>query len=452
MNYEDVKSLFFKHAGEWVCDSYSWGISYLAIRSKTELLIVDSLLHISPLPPLNTKSFSIEAGTLVAGREIIPNLTKAKILALLSQAAIGKLKANGKRLRLELTSTPEFYSEIPHKDSWYSELHLQVSGVRKPPPSIEENIGNEHALRCGDIPFDGVADLLSLLQLSDTRVSGQSPKIRIRIGPPADILFSETSLSANRLRLTLNAHPKLNTEKIALAIRSFPSQELEARKQISKSIVWARPKGGVRKGKADLALSNTDSVFAMLAIGGRTARRQWFVDLEKAVNHRYVATQLFDRELRQLKMSVLEPVDPDRFERGIASLLFLLGFSPAVQVESQAPDLIVATNGGKLALVECTLKISDFQSKLGKLVDRRNALLVALESNGQAMDVSAFLVCALPRAQIAMEDASLAHHQVTLLCKDDLTRAFDQLRIPKDPDAMLRDAAAALASQRHAVG
>lgn len=51
-----------------------------------------------------------------------------------------------------------------------------------------------------------------------------------------------------------------------------------------------------------------------------------------------------------------------------------------------------------------------------------------------------------------MEDASLAHHQVTLLCKDDLTRAFDQLRVPKDPDAMLRDAAAALARQRHAVG
>ena len=57
MNYEDVKSLFFKHAGEWVCDSYSWGISYLAIRSKTELLIVDSLLHISPLPPPKHKKF-----------------------------------------------------------------------------------------------------------------------------------------------------------------------------------------------------------------------------------------------------------------------------------------------------------------------------------------------------------------------------------------------------------
>ena len=452
MNYEDVKSLFFKHANEWVCDSYSWGISYLATRSKTELLVVDSLLHISPLPPFSTKSFSIEAGTLVAGREIIPNLTKAKILTLLSQAAIGKLKANGKRLKLELTSPVECYSEISHKDSWFSELHLQVSGVRKPPPSIEESIANEHALRCGKIPFDGLADLLSLLQLSDLRVSGQQPQINMRIGPPADMLFAETSLTANKLQLTLIAHPKFGTEKIALAVRSFPSQELEARKQVSNLIVWERPNKGIQKGRVNILMPNTDSVFAMLAIGGRTARRQWFVDLEKAVNHRYVATQLFDRELRQLKMSVLEPVDPDRFERGIASLLFLLGFSSAVQVESQSPDLVVATSGGKLALVECTLKISDFQSKLGKLVDRRNALLAALEANGQAMDVSAFLVCALPRAQIAMDDASLARHQVTLLCKDDLTRAFDQLRVPKDPDAMLRDAAAELSRRRHAVG
>ncbi|WP_395054659.1 hypothetical protein [Polaromonas sp.] len=133
-------------------------------------------------------------------------------------------------------------------------------------------------------------------------------------------------------------------------------------------------------------------------------------------------------------------------------MLFLLGFSPAVQVESQAPDLIVATAGGKLALVECTLKIADFQNKLGKLVDRRNALLTALEANGQAIDVSAFLVCALPRAQVAVDEARLNQLRVILLCKDDLVQAFTQLRSPRDADEMLSTAAAKLAQQKLTIG
>ncbi len=341
---------------------------------------------------------------------------------------------------------------MPHRETWYSDIHLQISGVKQLPPTIQETLANEHALRCGITPFDGLSDLASMLQLSDMRVNGQSPRINIRIGPPADILFSETSLSANRLKLTVNAHPKFSTKKIALAIRTFPSQELQSRKQIAQSIIWDRPKNGIRKGQINLVVSHSDSLLTMLVIGGRTARRQWFVDPEKAVNHRYVATQLFDKELRQLRTSILEPIDADRFERGIASLLFLLGFSPAVQVESQAPDLIVATAGGKLALVECTLKIADFQNKLGKLVDRRNALLTALEANGQAIDVSAFLVCALPRAQVAVDEARLNQLRVMLLCKEDLVQAFTQLRSPRDADEMLSTAAAKLAQQKLTIG
>ena len=422
------------------------------MRQNNDLIIVDSLLRITPLPPINISSFSVEAGTLVAGREIILSLSKTKILALLSQAACGTLRANGHALKLLQPSPAEYHSDIPHGDTWYSEIHLQISGIQQSPPPLKEILANEHALRCGVTPFDGLSDLASMLRLSDMRVNGQSSRINIRIGPPADILLAQTSLSSNRLKLIVNAHPKLNTEKISLAIRTFPSQELESRKQIAQAVAWGRPKEGIRQGTVDLLISNSDSVLAMLTIGGRTARRLWFVDPEKAINHRYVATQLFDKELRQLKTSVLEPIDPDRFERGIASLLFLLGFSPAVQVETQAPDLIVATAGGRLALVECTLKISDFQNKLGKLVDRRNALLRALEANGQALNVSAFLVCALPRAQIAIEDTRLAQHQVTLMCKEDLTRAFDQLRVPQGPDEMLSMATAKLSEQQRPIG
>lgn len=448
MTNSETKIIFFKNASEWVCDSYSWGFAYLATRRGNDILLLDAVLHISPLPPVGTQSFSIEAGSLIAGREIIPSLSKIKILDLLRKAADGKIKANGLSFKLESLTDIDYYSAISSKDTWYSDLHLQVSGTKLAPPSIQDIVENESALRCGSIPFDGLADLGALLQVSDSRVNGQAPRINIHIGPPADILFAETALRSNRLKLTINAHPKLNLKAIGIAIRTFPEPSLNARKQVATNISWARAKGGIRKGYLDLPVNNSDSVLALLTIGGRTVRRQYFLDPEKATNARYVSTQFFDRELRQLRLSVLESVDSDRFERGIASVLFLLGFSSAIQVETQAPDIIVTTVGGQTAIIECTLKISDFQSKIGKLVDRRNALVGVFGANGHPMKVHAFLVCALPRPQIVVKDAQLAQEFITLICKEDLVRAFEQIRFLKDPDQML-DAANAKIIERH---
>ena len=71
-----------------------------------------------------------------------------------------------------------------------------------------------------------------------------------------------------------------------------------------------------------------------------------------------------------------------------------------------------------------------------------------LELTGHNLQVGAFLVCGLPRGQIAAEERQLTHHQVTLICREDISRAFDQLRIPSSPDEMLDRAAAQLTDKR----
>ncbi len=113
---------------------------------------------------------------------------------------------------------------------------------------------------------------------------------------------------------------------------------------------------------------------------------------------------------------------------------------------------MISTIGGKIAIVECTTKISDFQSKLGKLVDRHTELVKVLGSSGHHIRVDAFLVCALPRAQIAVDEARLIHHRITLLSKEDLQRAFDLVRGRNDPDEWLDRAAASLDQRRSVVG
>jgi len=200
----------------------------------------------------------------------------------------------------------------------------------------------------------------------------------------------------------------------------------------------------------EVELENADSALTILSANGLTIRRHWFVDQEKAINVRYVATQLFDRELKQLKQSVLPDTsdtnknDAARFEKGITSLLFMLGFSTGAQIETDAPDIILSSPSGKLALIECTLRTTDFRTKLEKLVGRRGELISRLEATGHNLGVIAILVCATPRQQLAIDDKQLVQSRVLLLCREDIEKAFYRIRNPIDPEELLREASSKL--------
>jgi hypothetical protein len=181
-------------------------------------------------------------------------------------------------------------------------------------------------------------------------------------------------------------------------------------------------------------------------IGTSTIRRQWITDPNKARNNRYMAVNHFDRELRKIRTAILESADSAKFEQGIAALLFLLGYSPAQQLETDSPDLIVTTPGGQLLLIECTLKTSDLPAKLGKLVDRRGSLTKSLASAGHQTEILAVLVCQLPRNQIAAHNEELRSRKVLLLAHEDLASGFDRVRYPTDPDKIVAEARAALQS------
>lgn len=452
MTHLPVRDAFLQAASQWICDDYSLDIRYLATKADTGLQVLDAAMVISPLAQSKPTSFFVEFGSMAAGQEFTETLPKVELLHRLTLATQGKLTANGKTMSLHGESSLEHYSEFPAKESWLHDLHLQVNGPRTPPLSVEETLKNDQDLRLLSPPFDGMFDLSSWLQVSDRRSSGQSNSINIRVNPPAGVALDETSLTSNRLLLKLNVHPKFDTTSINVAIREFPGKGIETRRQMGSLIEWLPALDGLKRGVLDAELQNADSVQVMLVIGNRTVMRRWFFDPAKAVNSRYVATQLFDKDLKQLRRSLVDTTDSIAFEKGIASLFFLLGFSPALQVEQEAPDILFTTPGGQIALVECTIKVSDFHNKVGKLVDRRNALVRALEANNQNSRVEAFLICSLPRSQIAVDEKSLIQHQIVLLSKEEIVQGFDQLRIPTNPDDFLKSATANLTSQVGLIG
>ena len=444
MNRQTTRDQFLEAASEWICDSYSLGINYLATKDEGLLKIIDASIFVNPLPQVKSNDFTMTVGSLFVGQEFFNSLSSLEIIKRIRNAINGELNVNGLQLKLDASSDLDYYSETSHQNTWFSELHLLVSGSKLNVASASELMHNDNSLRCATPPFDGLADLCSWLNLTDRRQNSNTTSINLRILPPVDIVFESSSIHDNNLNLALTAHPKFDISKIGLATREFPGNGIQSRKQSSKLISWKRIKNGLRPGVLGMKLSNADSVLAMLTVGGRTIRRQWFTDSSKAINARYVATQLFDKDLKQLRQVLLAPSDSVRFEQGISSLLYLLGFSNAIQVETQAPDILVTSPNGKVAIVECTIRIADFQTKLGKLVDRRNALMALLNATGHNLHVDAFLVCGLPKSQIAIENRQLASHKITLLSKEDISNAFLHLRIPSNPDEMLDKAAAKL--------
>lgn len=443
-----IEKQFLESAREWICDGYALDVRYLATKQDGVFRIIDASLTATPLNEVEPVGFSIEVGSLVAGQEYFRSLPRDEILARLEMAAQGKISANGLDLLLLRNSNSSYYSEFPMRDSWLFDLHLQARGEKAQPSDAHVAVSIDQELRRAHLPFDGLIDLCGWLNLTDSRATGQEPAINMRVSTPVAVMLGESKLDSNKLSVILHAHPNFDASTISLAINEFPGVGLNSRQQVGHRVTWGSVKKGRRIGRLRIHLRNAASVHAVLSVGTRTAMRGWINDPNKAVNVRYLAARQFDNDLEKLRQTVLEASESRKFEKGIASLLFLLGFSPAQHIEEDAPDIIVASPKGTIALVECTLKVADFPKKVGKLVDRRNALLRTLEANKNNLRVDAFLVCSIPRAQIAAEDSLLSRQKISLITREELVEAFEQVRLPRDPDQML-DAAYARLTNEH---
>lgn len=437
-----LASRFQLAAESWVCDSYSIDIRYLAgLDSNDQYRIWSASVLLAPLPPQRNMSFQINKGKFIAGQLQLSGQSKNGLTKILELAIEGELKVHGKRLRLIADQRLDYYSEMGYRDRWYADLHLQLSGSRILGVEPIDTASIDSELRKSNPPFDGLTDLISWLGLSDSTLGTSQPSLALRINPPVDIIFEKCGLNSGVLTLILHAHPKFDVNRLSLGMLIFPREGLEARQQISSQIAWKRVRNGRREGVANVQIESAESALVMLLIENSTVRRQWFVDSSRARNNRLLAIQHFDKDLRMIKQAVFEPGSESmKFEVGIASLMFLLGFSPAVQLETDSPDLIVTTPAGKIIVVECTTRIADFSSKLGKLVDRRGALHKSLKNGGHNGNVAGILICALPRDQIAAKASELSIHKIVLIAKEELVSAFERLSFPNDPDKLLTDA------------
>lgn len=427
--------LFKGAVAKWLCEPYSAEIKYIALKNgDSSHKILSCALFLWPTASLTPVSTKIYTSQIVAGHEHFSNISLKGLHELISGIESGNLELGNLSLTLEQKSELSFYSEMISNDRWFCDAHLIVRGGNQHQFSAIElaNLNNE--LRLNDLPFDGVTDLLNYLQLPNCISSGENPRLEVRISPPIDLILNECHLAKGKLQLTLHAHPSLNLNDVSLALRTF-SEGHSTRKQIAKEVEWVA-NGDKQIGIYKQDIHDAFASQAILMLAKNPVRRQFFDDITKVPNRRLSVLSFFDKELKRLK-SCLAGTDAVAFEKAVNSLAYLLGFSGHILNESDAPDIILSSPNENLVIIECTTKVSDFENKLGKLVDRKNSLIKELENSGDSRKVYGYLICGLPRDQIVTDEKKLASHKVTLLTRESLHELLERLKFPENLEQLL---------------
>lgn len=425
---------FIHAASAWVLDNTSLVIRYLILRGRFGIMQLRGLtITAGPVPTDRSLCFSVESEDILAGFSTTDEMSKADIIKVLRDASEGVFYIGEDRYYFPDGQLTHF-SEPEDDDRWEYDLTLMAE-LRNSSQHGVDTPRLDRVLRTLPLPFDGLSELISQLGLSYSPKSLIAASAELRIKPPLDCLIPETYLSDDRLTLTLASHKSVDISSLCVALRPFPGEGIHSREQIASQLEWNPRNTYTNFGKAIISVAHADAVLVMVSFAGKTVRRQWFNDPVKARNLRTVASRNFDPDLKQLKKALLSDNDSPRFELAFSSLIFLLGMSPAIQVETESPDIIAMTPAGRLVIVECTLKTSDFRTKLGKLVDRQKSLKQLMARSNHFVTLHAVLVCRTPREQIMVDNAELQLHGVLLIAQEELVTLLGQVNFANDPDA-----------------
>jgi hypothetical protein len=324
------------------------------------------------------------------------------------------------------------------KDPWINMIHMSVSaeGATQftPPKTLDD------ALRSADVPFDGYTDLMQWLAFNEFAHPSGLPSITVIVHPPAKIEFSASRLANGRLTVAVDVTKTADYQALRVAAIGSPPSGVSLRKQMRESMEWINvPFENRVRGLGTIELPSAHSALVALSIGTTFVQRQWFNDPTFSRNVRYAAAQEFDQGLSKIKER-LRSTDSRSFEKAVAALMFLSGFSPLLPLDDEGPDIIGITGGGQIVLVECTIKTTDAIRKIGNLVARREALREAFDRGGLFNSIYAVLVCQQPKAAIHTSESELARHDVLLITREGLDRQAVRIQNTVDADQLCMEA------------
>ena len=127
---QNFKDQFLMAVNDWVYDSCTIDIRYIARKSKEEVNLFSAVVYVAPFTPFECTTFNIETNEIIAGRTILKDLKKADALKVVEKSTNGLLEVNGKMFSLKSDREYDYYSELMNREQWFSNLNLRISAYQ----------------------------------------------------------------------------------------------------------------------------------------------------------------------------------------------------------------------------------------------------------------------------------------------------------------------------------
>lgn len=425
--------------------------SYVALRDGDRWIVVTASLILHALAPTVTDR-RFESPVAKAG---VFALDSAKALEFLIELTNGPIEtphgalefpaaAAGSPPRYAINHTP--YNPVGNQARVDT---AQIFGeqaerfIRQP--------GLDWSLRASTTPFDGLADLVS-----DFGVPAVGHTIAVNVVAHCGVMVdSSSNLVGTKAKLAVGLALGLDPNLAAAGVVVRNQREVQRLYFSGADLSWQHD--AIRQiGEVMFEVPSGAILHCFASYGGITHHRYWVLDAIRTQNHRRTALEAADVSMQTIG-EIFAEAKIDRgvarkFESAVSWLLWLLGFSPAhlgeVPRTQDAPDIVVATPLGHIAVVECTTGLVK-NEKLLSLRERARAVRQRLEdSNMGWAHVLPVLVCARSNQEVEPERDGAAAMGITVVDGEDLHEFLrDRTPFPPDADRLFREIEDALAQR-----
>lgn len=438
-----------RHSSAYQQDMFS----YAAVKDGERwVIVVGSLVMHAAGPTMAERSFECAVAKAGAFRLASLNLSPAAFVAKLAEGVIQTPHGELEFPAVASASPPRHaVNYIPYNPIG-DQARLdtaQIMGEQFAPLIRQPML--DWALRGAAPPYDGLGDLII-----DFGLPQIAPAISVHlIAHCATMIEASSRVEGGKATLILALASGLDSTLAAAGLLVWNQRVLDRRHIPSAEFSW-RQEAGRQVGEVTIDVPVGAALHCFAGYAGIAHHRYWIADPSMSQNARRATFEGVGLGLKTIS-DVIADARADRgtarrFEGAVASLLWLLGFSPAHLGDTpsmqDAPDILVATPSGHVALVECTTGMVK-QDKLLNLRARANAVRQRLDaSNLRALRVLPVLACARPEADVEPERAAAAAMGICILDGDDLFGLLDRTALVPDAERYFAEAEEAI-SQRN---
>lgn len=438
------------------------GLSYHAVRDGSLLTILHARLFLD-IHPINVERKSVSFLDQEIGHFSLEDLN-LEVLETIKHLFQGKaLETPSGQLLFPLVGggTPSATFRPLHElglpASRLAVLTLTGAPLLKPRFSLDL----DWDLKANNPPYDSLGELLAEYRLAG--YTGDFSCIEIPVAHVAWIDL-ESKVTGEIARPGVFLSPKADRQFLSLGIIVYDKgKALERLMLPADQLQWTLQEGSTPsehpRGEALLMVPVGATMKCFAVYKGIVQHLSWIGDPGLFPNWRRTAYDWVDPQCEVLIDCLFDEKkrrkESQDFEIGVASLFWMLGFGPLHLLTPRLkdnPDLLVATPGGRMALVECTTDVIDKENKLSKLHSRAQSIKSRLENSGaRYLELLPILITALPtKSVIDIEKAS--RFGILVLTQDDLRAAVGRSVFPQDPDALFQEQFQVLEARQQALG